>query len=613
MVSLVRRALALFDSRTTKRFAIAVVGSTLMAFAEVLALLLVLPLMQLVSGDADSATITRIRDFLGGPSDRQLATILACGVILGFIAKSLMALTIRWWTMGFINRRMVDASADLLRYYVHAPYSLHVQRGSADFIRRLNEVLSLVFNQVMGPAVAISTEAITIIAMTAALLITAPVPTIVIGIYFGISLFVMQRLVRSRSRLAGERIVDASLQIMRYALQALRGIKEIKLRNDHELFVARYADARMVAAMEQRTVNFLAEFPKYAMETLFIIGVGLMTVLVYFNQPSDEALGVLAIFGLAGFRILPSCVRMLASVNILRSGQYALDLVEEDLAAARDFEAAPHVQHRPLPLRQSMVVEDLSFQYPDGDHPVLRGVDLDVPAGTSLALVGPSGSGKSTLVDLILGLQQPTSGRILADGVPVSEHLEEWQAGLAVVPQDVFLLDASLRENIHFTPGLHDADDEKVWHALDQAQLRDLVETLPDGLDTEVGEHGSRLSGGQRQRVGIARALFRGPHVLVLDEATSALDNETEHRIGQTMADLHGELTLVIVAHRLSTVRDCDQVAFMSDGVIAAIGTFDEVRAASPEFDRLVRLGSLSTDDDPRAALVNDDEVGVLE
>jgi ABC-type multidrug transport system fused ATPase/permease subunit len=244
-------------------------------------------------------------------------------------------------------------------------------------------------------------------------------------------------------------------------------------------------------------------------------------------------------------------------------------------------------------LTRSLRVEGVAFRYPGGERDVLRDVDLEVPMGTSLALVGGSGAGKSTLADVMLGLHEPTSGRVTVDGADVRTVRNAWRRAVGYVPQDVFLLDATLAENIAFDVDRAHVDEARLGSAVAAAQLDDVVAGLPDGLESQLGERGSRLSGGQRQRVGIARALYRDPQVLVLDEATSALDNETEHRIAGTLEALRGELTVVMIAHRLSTVRTADQVAFLKDGRVEAIGSFDEVRRASPDFERLVRLGSL--------------------
>lgn len=592
VLDLVQRALRLFDRRTTRRFSFALAGSIVISIVEVLATLLVIPLMQLIT-QTESGILERIRGALGDPGDDALAIVLASAVALGFIARSVLSLAIRWWTIGFISRRMVDLAAELMRYYLHAPYSLHVQRGSADLLRRVNDSVVNVFSLILVPAVAVVTDAVTIAGMTIALLVTAPLPTLLAVLIFGLGGYALQRYSKQRVMRASWAITDANLIAMRYAMQSFGGIKEIKLRNEQEVFVEGYADAKMASAMQARIITFLSDFPKYATETLFVIAIGAMTAVLFAQQSSGQALAVLALFAVAGFRVMPGSVRIAASLNTIRSGGPALDLIEGDLHDMRTAPPARTVVRDPLPLRDELRLESVSFRYDDGTAHVLQDCSITIPAGSSLALVGSSGAGKSTLVDVILGLQTPTDGKITADGRDTVAHRPEWQAGLAVVPQDVFLLDGSLRDNITFSPDGHDHDEELMRRVVASSQLADLLAALPDGLDTHVGERGSRLSGGQRQRVGIARALFRNPQMLVLDEATSALDNETEHRISETVRGLHGDVTLVIVAHRLSTVRHCDQIALLSAGRVAATGTFDELKTDNKEFARLVELGAL--------------------
>ena len=460
-------------------------------------------------------------------------------------------------------------------------------------LRRVNESMTNVFSLILVPAVAVVTDVVTVAGMTVALVIAAPVPTAIAGFIFGTGGYLTQRYTKNATMRASWRITDASLIVMRHALQSFGGIKEIKLRNEQDIFVAGYAEAKMDSAMQARIITFLSDFPRYAAETLFVLGIGAMTAVLFAQRPSSEALGVLALFAVAGFRVMPGTVRLVASINTIRSGAPSLELVEADVHDMNSMPAAAPMRDKPMPLAQEMRVEAVSFRYDDSDTDVLTDCSLEVPAGSSLALVGSSGAGKSTLVDVILGLQTPTAGRISADGRDTLHDREAWQAGLAVVPQDVFLLDGSLRDNISFSPQSLAVDANKMLEVVRQAQLDELVAELPDGLDTHVGERGTRLSGGQRQRVGIARALYRGPQMLVLDEATSALDNETEHRISTTIRGLQGKITMIIVAHRLSTIRHCDQIALLSSGRVMAVGTFDQLRARSAEFERLVQLGTL--------------------
>nr|WP_276548702.1 ATP-binding cassette domain-containing protein [Brachybacterium muris] len=247
-----------------------------------------------------------------------------------------------------------------------------------------------------------------------------------------------------------------------------------------------------------------------------------------------------------------------------------------------------------MTLSKSLRIEDVHYRYPGAEHEVLRGIDLDIPAGSSVAFVGSSGAGKTTLVDLVLGLLSPTSGSVRVDGKDIAEGIDSWQSICGVVAQDVFIAEDTVRKNVLFDVPVEEADEQRLRQAVKMAQLEDVVEALPGGLDGDVGDWGSRLSGGQRQRLGIARALYRSPRLLVLDEATSALDNETERRVTETVNALHGDMTVIVVAHRLSTVKNVDTVVYMEDGRVAGTGTFDELRLSNAGFAYLVELGDLS-------------------
>jgi ATP-binding cassette, subfamily B, bacterial PglK len=349
-------------------------------------------------------------------------------------------------------------------------------------------------------------------------------------------------------------------------------------------------------AESKRVAIFLGELPKYVFELVFIVGIGLMTVYVFATSPSGQAVAALALVAAAGFRIMPGAVRLIGALHVVRLGGAAFDLVRADLMAAEKTEAAQPtepVSPPQLEVTGSITVEEVGFCYPDRAEAALADISVDIPVGSAVALVGASGAGKSTLVDVILGLQTPTTGRVCVDGRDIRELLPAWQQSLGLVPQDVYLLDDTLRANIAFGQRPEDIDEERLAASVARAQLQELVAELPEGLETSVGERGMRLSGGQRQRIGIARALYPEPTLLILDEATSALDNETERRISQTITDLHGDITILIVAHRLSTVRSCDQIVFMKAGRVAATGTFASLQAKNADFATLVHLGSL--------------------
>lgn len=595
---LTRTNISLFFARETRRkFLFALLGSGIAALADAAGVLAILPLMQLITGESrESGVLGFASTIFGHPSDAVLAFYLA-GVTFGaFLLKGVFTIVFRWWILGFVARQEATTSVRLLRFYLTAPYGLHIRRGSPEMLRTMNDAVGQVYSQVVVGVINIAAESLTILAIAGVLVILMPVPAALLLTYFALAGFLFYRFARPTASRAGDRMVQSLLRNYQSAMHAIGGIREIKIRHSGEYFLGRYRSSQEEYAGAKQVAHFLGEAPKYVFELVFIVGIGLMTVYVFSTGSSSQAVGALAMFAAAGFRIMPGAVRTVGSLNTLRLGRPAFDLVRADLAdAAAQGEmpvAAPTAAT--LAIASDVRIDDISFRYPQREGLVLTDVSFTLPAGSAVALVGASGAGKTTLIDVILGLQAPVAGRILVDGQDIREVLPAWQQSLGLVPQDVYLLDASLRENIAFGEYEEDVDEDRLTESIQRAQLNQLVQELPEGLDTFLGERGMRLSGGQRQRIGIARALYTSPSLLILDEATSALDNETEKRISETIASLHGEITLLIVAHRLSTVRDCDAIIFMKDGRVEDIGDFETLRSENGEFARLVELGNLS-------------------
>jgi ATP-binding cassette, subfamily B, bacterial PglK len=598
IVETVRATRLVLDRRTRRTLAWATVATVLISLLDTLAIAMVLPLVTLASGGSDSSTVGRlVGELLGNPDQDTLVVILAASVVVLFILKDLGAIAYTWWLTGFKVLKRVELSTRLLEHFLRTPFTVVSRRSSAELLRTMNDAVVQFYGTTVFGLMTMVANVAGLVAIAIALLISAPLPSIILGAYFSAAALFYLHVMKPRSRSAGQVAAEASSAAYRTAFAALGGIKETKLRGSQAFFIEAYREASLRGAYASRTAGFISAVPRYLLEILFILAVGVILIgaVVISETENSVAFGMLALFIAAGLRALPAVTSLMAQISNLRFGAGFLDVIIEEVRAERAQALEPARDGaQPLEFTDRLTLEDVSFVYPETDVPAVRGVNLDIPHGTSLAVVGGSGAGKTTLIDLVLGLHRPSQGRILVDGRDIEDNISSWQETVGYVPQEVFLREASLAENIAFDQDPDHIDGDRVKEAVERAQLSGLVASLEAGLETPIGERGSRLSGGQRQRIGIARAIYQQPRLLVLDEATSALDNETEHRVSEAIQQLHGHMTLVIVAHRLSTVRHVDTVVFMRDGHVESIGSFDEVRRLNRHFAHMVQLGSLS-------------------
>lgn len=575
------------------RLALSVVASLVMSLLDLAGVLALVPMMQFISGSPrDEGALGMVSRVVGEPSDQALAAWLAGLVVGAFVLKNLLAILLRWWQMRFMASYGAELSTRMVHDLMAGPYHRHLTQNSADKAWIADSGVQLAYTAGIGAGLSLVSEGLTIAVVFVALLVVSPWATLIAILYFGTGAGLLYRGLRARSKKLGDALLVASQTTNRTLLEAVGAVKEIKLRRAQDKFLRDYREARTTTARVGAAQQVVAELPKYLLEILMVLGIGLMAVVVTATSPEGDRLVILGVFAAASTKIVPAFVRLIGALNSLSFANGAMRVLiqerRETLDLANELDDVVRTDQIPT---GDIVVSHLGFAYPSA--PAVRVVDdlsLTIRRGESVALVGGSGAGKSTLVDLILGLHRPVAGSVTVGGLDIWDNLPAWQAQLAVVPQDVFLLDATLGANITFDLEM---DADKLRVALDRAQLTDLVDGLDGGIDSLVGQRGMRLSGGQRQRIGIARALYREPDVLILDEATSALDNETEFRLSETIRSLHGSMTMIIVAHRLSTVKHCDKLAFMKDGQVAAEGTFAEVASANAEFANLVRLGSL--------------------
>ncbi|MGA4670207.1 ABC transporter ATP-binding protein [Propionibacteriaceae bacterium Y1923] len=569
----------------------------LLALFDLVGLAAVLPLMQVMLGaDMHEGYIGVIYRLLPGePSRTAFVLIMAGLMVIAFTLKAIASLVLQWGSSGLIVRLQIRTSTRLLDAYLSEDYVAHRRRTTAELLRTIDVAVADAHSKVLGGLLALVSSALSIALILGLLVSITPAVTLMALAYFGVAVYVIQRVLARRNVRAGEEAVMSAWAKSLALVNAISGFREVRMHDAKDEFLSRFREASEVNAQAGRRAQIYGSIPRNVLELASISGIALILAVVLLFYDPSEMVPTLTVFVAATVRLLPVMGSLTSTLGSVRSGKAGLELVVTELKRlpAEGSRTAGSLQSasgsRPAPLE----VAGVSFRYPDGKHDVLEDITLSIPAGTSLALCGSSGSGKTTLVDIMLGLIPIERGTVTYGGTSISELDAAWRAQVAYVPQDVFVIHDSLAANVAFGEPPHEWDEARILDCLDRARLGDVVADLPDGLDSLLGERGSRLSGGQRQRIGIARALYRRPSVIVLDEATSALDNETEDQISRTLRDFAGEITTVIVAHRLSTVRHVDQLVFLEDGRVTGRGTFSEVRQQSSAFARMVELGRL--------------------
>lgn len=573
----------------------AVLGSLGIAALDMVGVAATLPLMLLVTGGSvDTGAAGVLSGILGTRDTATVIVAMAVVICLAFLVKSLVTVAFRWWLLGHSTAMVAQAGSELFRRYLLSPYQDHRQRRLSEIHRALSTGVPAAFAQIITGFLTLAPDLLTLVAVSAVLFMVSPLAALMAVVFFGAVSWMTQRLLRPAHRRIGEEVVASELATWDAVMPGLNGFREARLSGTTQRFVTDYARARTRVAAASRRLSLVSELPKYILETALIVGVALVAVVLFRLLDPAQALSVLGVFAVAAVRMVPVLNRALATTASIRSGAAGLDVLVgqiRELAASNEHSIEPRGgQH----FFGDVVLEHVSYAFPGEDRAVLDDVSTRIPAGSTVAFVGGSGAGKSTLLDVVLGLLPPSAGTVLCGSRGIDEDVAQWHAQTGVVPQEVFLMDASLRENIAYGVAPGEIDDAAVARAADRADLTGIVERLPEGFATRLGERGVRLSGGQRQRVGIARALYRSPDVLILDEATSALDNLTEDRITRTIDSLRGEMTILVVAHRLSTVKHADRLVYMSEGRIVSEGTFAEVARANSDFAHLVELGKLT-------------------
>jgi len=530
----------------------------------------------------------------GAHDHARLLAYLGAGVLLVLVAANAASAATTWLMLRFANRQGHALSVRLLASYLAKPYVFFLDRHVAELQKNVFGEVFRVTSGVLVPAVQIVTKLSVVLCLTALLLLVDPAMAVLVAAALGGAYIALYGFARTALHGAGRVSVEAGAQRARHALESLAGAKEIKLLGRESEFLRRFEAPSLRWADAQTRAQAIGQLPRYALETVaFGLIVLLAAYLLRAGRGVGELLPVLGLYAFAGYRLMPALQLVFAGFAAMRNSQAALDTVLADLQPAAVAEPDAATTEPRVRIMDSVELVGAGFQYPGERAWALPPLDLHIPRNACVALVGATGCGKTTVVDLLLGLLRPVQGSLRVDGVVIDDaRLRAWQRSIGHVPQQVFLCDDSIARNIAF--GVPDAeiDMARVERAARLARLHEFVAaSLPRGYDTVVGDRGMRLSGGQRQRIGIARALYPDPDLLVLDEATSALDNVTENAVFEALQALAGRKTLVMVAHRLSTVRACDLICVMEQGRIVERGRYDELLGTSQRFRSLAAAG----------------------
>ena len=507
--------------------------------------------------------LQKICDFLNIEDVSQITTALLITLIVIYVVKNLYILLLTYAQNTFITRSRNRMISRVMAEFLNRPYEKYLGADIPTVFRITDSDIPQTFSLILA-MLQLTSEVVVSFLIFMVLILQDVKMTLFIIFVFGIMTLFILKVFKPRLNKIGAQNQALQSRIAKWRIQATYGLKDVKVLNREEFFVRNYFETGGVGADVARNYAVLNNTPRLLIETTFI-GSVLAYIVIYINSGGNTAtiLTTLTTFALAAIRVLPSVNRINTYITEIAYTQPSLDFVYENLQEGMKTDAMlaerrANSQIEKLKLEDKICLDNISFHYPDSDKYIFEGAHMEVPKGKSVGIMGASGAGKSTIVDVLLGLLHAQEGTITCDGVDIFKNYESWLAQIGYIPQSIYLIDESIRDNIAFGIDADKIDEERIWKVLEEAQLKEFVEELPDGLDTTIGDRGVRLSGGQRQRIGIARALYNDPEILVFDEATSALDNDTEAAVMEAVNSFHGKKTMVIIAHRLNTIEKCD-------------------------------------------------------
>ena len=575
-----KKVLMLFDKKEKSKLLLIFIMMIVAAIFETLSIGVIVPFVGVITNPTiiqEQAFLSTLYEVLNFQSNKAFIVFTVVLLLLVFIIKNLYLLLYNYIQYRIVLNQQVKLSTQLFGEYLTKPYTFHLQRNTAELLRNVNSEVSTVFQGIVLSAFQLITEVLITVCILFLLIASAPTATFVAVILLGSSIFLFFKLFKRKISFLGKEQQIVNSEKIKWVNQGLGASKEVKVSGKEAFFIHSYRKHSLIGVKNNRFMKMLDLVPRAFIETVLVATV-LITMLIIVFQGSDttQLISTMALFAMSAFRLMPSITRIMALITGIKYSQPALNVLHEDLFTNKD-QLAVQVNNLKFDVSESPVFKDsiklrnVSYRYPNQKENSIKDVSLSIPIGKSVAFVGESGAGKTTIIDIILGLLKPEKGEVLVDQKSLDEQLGVWQQKIGYIPQAIFLSDDSIRNNVAFGYASSQINDEQVWRALEQANLKEFVKSLPEQLDTSVGERGVRLSGGQRQRIGIARALYHNPEILFMDEATSALDNDTEKEIMRAIDGLKGEKTLIIIAHRLTTIENCDIIFKINKGSLIAI------------------------------------------
>ena len=574
MLKIIRKIQILLDRKQKRTMAGLVVMMIIGAALETASLGALIPVIQTIMKEnavAESRMLSAAYEKLHFTSQRQFTIFIMLTVIVLFIVKNLYLYLQQKCTLRFVYGNQFDTSEKVMKSYLRKNYEFYLNADTAVVQRNITSDVNNMYGLILALLTLVS-EGIVFVCLAGVCFFADPVLTVLIAGVFCLLLAVIEKVLKPVMKKAGEDNQNFYSGLFKWISQTVQGIKEVKIAGREKYFVDEYVKCGHGYVGAVQKYSLFNNIPRLLIEVVCIaslLGYIIFMITVQGKSPQDMGDSLTALAAVA-LRLLPCVNRINNQLNSIAYFEPFLmgvsDTLQEDINQEKTDMSFAEKAAVKLPVKKEIRMENITYAYPGTDRLIFDHADIEIPVGRAVGIVGTSGGGKTTMVDIMLGLLQVKEGRICADGVDIRDNYRGWLKNIGYIPQTIFMLDDTIRSNVAFGVPREQIDEERIWEVLREAQLDEFIRSLPQGLDTGIGERGIRLSGGQRQRIGIARALYEDPEVLILDEATSALDNDTEAAIMDSINRLHGKKTLIIIAHRLQTIRQCDMIYRVENG-----------------------------------------------